>query len=271
MRQRSGMSLDCLRAGGGRQSGNLGTGDTRRHFAALAPSYARLRGGDFSPLTAALVREADLAGRKVLDVGCGTGRLLRELVDRYRVKPVGLDRSSEMIREARRLLGRAAELHVGAAEAMPVSSASVERAVMTMVAHHLDRPAAFREIHRVLTRGGLLAVASTDPEAVSGFWMAPLFSRSVEIDRQRFPTAQALLADLTAARFRATRVVPFEMERVFDRQTALAKLRGRAYSTFAFMSEDEYAEGLARAEQELPDTIAYTLRILIAVGARNGM
>ena len=203
-------------------------------------------------------------------MGCGTGRLLRELVDRYRVKPVGLDRSSEMIREARRLLGRAAELHVGAAEAMPVASASVERAVMTMVAHHLDRPAAFREIHRVLTRGGLLAVASTDPEAVSGFWMAPLFSRSVEIDRQRFPTAEALLADLTGARFRA-RVVPFEMERVFDRQTALAKLRGRAYSTFAFMSEDEYAEGLARAEQELPDTIAYTLRILIAVGARNGM
>jgi hypothetical protein len=46
-------------------------------------------------------------------------------------------------------------------------------------------------------------------------------------------------------------VVPFEMERVFDRRTALAKLRGRAYSTFAFMSDDEYAEGLARAEREL--------------------
>jgi ubiquinone/menaquinone biosynthesis C-methylase UbiE len=249
----------------------LATGDTRQHFAALAPSYARLRGGDVfvSPLTAALVREADLAGRTVLDVGCGTGRLLRELVDRYEVKPVGLDRSPEMIREARQLLGRAADLYVGAAESMPVPSASVERAVMTMVAHHLDRPAAFREIHRVLTPGGVLAVASTDPEALSGFWMAPLFSRYVEIDSQRFPTADALRADLVAARLRATHVVPFEMERVFDRQTALAKLRGRAYSTFAFMSDEEYAEGLARAEQELPDRIAYTLRILIAVGTRD--
>jgi ubiquinone/menaquinone biosynthesis C-methylase UbiE len=263
------MSLDCLRAAVVDNRGILGAGNTRQHFAALAPSYARLRGGDFSPLTAALVREADLAGRKVLDVGCGTGRLLRELVDRYQVKPVGLDRSSEMIREARQLLGRSAELHVGAAEAMPLSSASVERAVMTMVVHHLDRPAAFREINRVLGRGGLLAVSSTDPEAVSRFWIAPLFPRAVEIDSQRFPTAEALLADLTAARFRATRVVTFEMERVFDRQTALAKLRGRAYSTFAFMSDDEYAEGLARAERELPDTIASTLRILIAVGARD--
>jgi ubiquinone/menaquinone biosynthesis C-methylase UbiE len=215
------------------------------------------------------VREADLRARSVLDVGCGTGWLLRELVDRYEVRPVGLDRSPEMIREARQLLGQAAELHVGAAESMPISSASVERAVMTMVAHHLDRPKAFREIHRVLTPGGLLAVSSTDPTALSGFWMASLFSRSIEIDSQRFPTADALRAELAAAQFGATRVVPFEMKREFDRETALAKLRGRAYSTFAFMSDDEYAEGLARAEQELPDRIAYTLRILIAVGARD--
>ena len=232
----------------------------------MAPSYARLRDGDFSPLTAALAREADLAGRRVLDVGCGTGRLLRDLVDGYQVKPVGLDRSPEMIGEARDLLGDAAELHVGAAEAMPLSSGSVERAVMTMVAHLLDRPAAFREVRRVLTPGGRLVVSSTDPDAVSGFWIAPLFARFAEIDHQRFPTAEKLHADLAAAGFVATRVVPFEMERVFDRETALAKIRGRAYSTFAYMSDDEYAEGLARAERELPDRIVYTLRVLIAVG-----
>lgn len=222
-----------------------------------------------SPLTDALVREADLAGRKVLDVGCGTGRLLRELADRYGVGAVGIDRSPEMVSEARQLLGASAELHVGSAESLPLPDASVERAVMTMVAHHLDRPVAFREIHRVLTTGGKLAVASTDPDALSSFWMAPLFSRYVEIDSQRFPTAESLTADLTGAGFDACRVVPFEMERVFDRETALAKLRGRAYSSFAFMSEEEYAEGLRRAERELPETISYTLRILIAVGDRG--
>jgi ubiquinone/menaquinone biosynthesis C-methylase UbiE len=249
----------------------VATGDTREHFSKLAASYARLRGGTVfvSPLTDALVRDADLRGRRVLDVGCGTGRLLRELRDRYAVEPVGLDRSPEMIHEARQLLGDAAELHVGSAESIPLEDANVERAVLTMVAHHLDRPVAFREIHRVLTANGVLAVASTDPGALSTFWMAPLFPSYVDVDSQRFPTADRLRADFIHAGFDRLRVVPFELERVFDRETALAKLRGRAYSSFAFMSDEEYADGVARAERELPETIEYTLRILIAVGVRG--
>src|SRR5215212_5537219 len=102
----------------------------------------------------ALVREADLAGRRVLDAGCGTGRLLAELAQRYDVDPVRIDRSPEMIREARQLLGADAELHVAPAEALPLRSRSVARATMTMVAHHLDRLTAFREIHRVLVPRG---------------------------------------------------------------------------------------------------------------------
>jgi hypothetical protein len=60
------------------------------------------------------------------------------------------------------------------------------------------------------------------------------------------------------------------MERTFARETGLAKLRGRAYSTFAYMSDDEYREGLERAERELPAVIRYTLRLLIALGSRGG-
>lgn len=246
--------------------------DTRDHFAKLAPSYARLRGGDVfvSPLTEALVREARLERRRVLDVGCGTGRLLRELVDRYRVDAVGVDRSAEMIYEAHEVLGEAAELHVGAAEALPLPDESVERGVMTMVAHHLDRPLALGEMRRVLIPSGVLAIADTDPEALDGFWMASLFPSYVEIDRQRFPTAEQLRVDLGGAAYEDVRVLPFEMERTFARETGLAKLRGRAYSTFAYMSDDEYREGLERAERELPAVIRYTLRLLIALGSRGG-
>ena len=46
-------------------------------FGRLASSYDRLRPTDESwlELLDVLVREGDLVGRRVLDVGCGTGRL----------------------------------------------------------------------------------------------------------------------------------------------------------------------------------------------------
>jgi ubiquinone/menaquinone biosynthesis C-methylase UbiE len=245
--------------------------DTRDHFAKLAPSYDALRssGVGVNPITEVLAREADLRQRRVLDVGCGTGDLLRELTSRYGVHGVGIDRSPEMIREARRLLRDSAELYVGAAESIPLDDQSVERALMTMVVHLLDRSLAFREVHRVLGPQGRLAVASTDPEAVGTFWIAPWFPSYLDIESNRFPSAQQLEIDFRDAGFRALKVVPFAVPRVFDRETALAKLRGRAYSTFAFMSEEEFKEGVARAERELPPVIDYTLRMQITIGVSS--
>ena len=47
------------------------------------------------------------------------------------------------------------------------------------------------------------------------------------------------------------------------RDDALAKIRGRHISTFQLIPEHEYAEGLARAERELPERIDYRLEMLV--------
>ena len=54
------------------------------------------------------------------------------------------------------------------------------------------------------------------------------------------------------------------------REQDLAKIRGRAFSTFDLIPEDEYRDGLARAERELPETTRYHHEWLIAVGSRRG-
>jgi len=51
------------------------------------------------------VAEGDLRGRRVLDVGCGTGQLALALVDRG-AKVWGVDPSSEMLEQARSAAGR---------------------------------------------------------------------------------------------------------------------------------------------------------------------
>ena len=240
------------------------------HFDRLASQYSRLRASpDYvDPLTEAVVELGDLRGGRVLDVGCGPGTVLRVLTRVFDVTGVGLDASPKMIEAARREAPDVAEFHVGRAEDLSFGDASFHAALMRLVVHHLDRPASFAEILRVLGPAGRLVISTSDPAAFAGYWMEPYFPSYVEIDSGRFPSGEALRRELEAAGFRSIQVVPFELDRRFSRADALAKLRGRAYSTFALMSEEDYERGLAAAERGLPDEIAYTLRLLNVVGVR---
>ncbi len=71
-------------------------------FGKIARRYDELRdlGELWWELVDVLVREADLRGRRVLDVGCGTGRLAAALAERHGCKVWGVDPSPEMIEVA---------------------------------------------------------------------------------------------------------------------------------------------------------------------------
>ncbi len=82
-------------------------------FGRIAPRYDELRniGERWPELVDVLVQEGDLRGRRVLDVGSGTGRLASLLVERYGCKVWGVDPEPEMIEVARAKVppGRRAE------------------------------------------------------------------------------------------------------------------------------------------------------------------
>ena len=241
-----------------------------QHFDRLASRYSRLRASpdDVDPLTEAVVELGDLRGRRVLDVGCGPGTVLVQLTRAFGVDGVGLDASSKMIEAARRETPDLAELHVGRAETLPFADGSFDAALMRLVVHHVDRPKAFVELVRVLRPGGRLVVTTSDPDAFGSFWMAPYFPSYVEIERERFPSGETLHRELEVAGFAAVEIAPFVLERRFSRAEALEKLRGRAYSTFALMSDEEYEHGLVAAEARLPAEVAYELRLLNVLGVR---
>ena len=71
-------------------------------FGALARHYDDLRPADANwwEVFHALVTEGELLGRRVLDVGCGTGRFAHELSGRG-ARVWGVDPSDEMLAEAR--------------------------------------------------------------------------------------------------------------------------------------------------------------------------
>ncbi len=102
----------------------------------------------------------------LLDVGCGTGRLLRSAARRWPdAHLIGVDPASGMVAVARELMPQAT-FESGEAEQLPLPDASIDAALSTMSFHHWqDQPAGVREIARVLRPGGCFVLADVSAPA----------------------------------------------------------------------------------------------------------
>jgi ubiquinone/menaquinone biosynthesis C-methylase UbiE len=236
-------------------------------FARLAERYDELRplDGPWLETVERMVELGDLRGRRVLDVGCGTGRLAIMLAESYTAKVWGVDPEPAMLDVARR---KAPQLgwKLGRAEDLPFRDAWFGGAVVNLVLQHVDRPAAFAEILRVLTAGGRVVVSTPDPAGIDHDWIARFFPSYLEIELARFPPAETIQRELLTAGFAETAVERFEFRRRLSREFALERIRGRSFSTFDLLPPDEYEAGLARAERELPDTVEYVNEWLLVAG-----
>ena len=234
-------------------------------FAKRAAVYDRLRPYDdnWREVAETMIREADLTGRRVLDIGCGTGRFLAQLVPL--AKAWGVDASPEMLEVARTRAG-VAGLKLGTAEQLPFKDGWFERATMWLVAHLVDRPRAFAEVRRVLAAEGRFAVATFDPSYFDAFWLNELFPSMEAADRERFPTAAELEEALREAGFEP-RLLRLSQRGSLTRTVALERIRGKHISTFDLISDEEYEAGLARAERDLPERVDYRVEWLVAVAS----
>jgi len=106
---------------------------------------------------AAVAAEIDGA-RRVLDLGCGNGTYLAELIARESVATaVGADLSSEMLAAARRRLGARVELVQSNAAALAFRPESFDVVLMSHVLQLVsDLDACTADVARVLTHGGHL-------------------------------------------------------------------------------------------------------------------
>lgn len=105
-------------------------------------------------------------GHRVLDVGCGTGNLLRSVGKRHpKADLVGLDPDPKALARAGRKARRAGvtvRLDRGFAQELPYPDGSFDRVFSSLMLHHLDsvsKDALLAEVHRVLRPDGLLVLA----------------------------------------------------------------------------------------------------------------
>ena len=128
----------------------------------------------------------DIRGKTVLDLGCGSGESLVPLARRG-AHVIGIDISPELIRLARQRLsgyGLAATLQEGSAYATGLADESVDIVFSMALLHHLELPAARKEIYRILRPGGLFVLRE------------PIrFSRTMNVLRRLFPAPKGDISD----------------------------------------------------------------------------
>lgn len=151
------------------------------------PFYRRVHAAVMSEVT---------APRSLLDIGCGTGQLLGDLVDRFpAARAIGVDLSRHMLAVARRRLPARTGLVCCNVYALPLADHAVELALSTISYHwYLEPQRALAEVHRVVAPGGRFVLATL---------VAPV---PAELRTMRVTTVDGIAGQLAAAGFQVERV-----------------------------------------------------------------
>jgi ubiquinone/menaquinone biosynthesis C-methylase UbiE len=112
----------------------------------------------------------------VLDIGSGTGLLLRKAAERFpSAQLTGIDAAEDMVRVARALVPEGAPVHFAQAfaEQLPFPDASFDLVVTSMSFHHwADQQKALSEARRVLSPGGVFVLADLLAAGPAGIFLA---------------------------------------------------------------------------------------------------
>ena len=173
-----------------------------RVFSAAA-GYDRFVGRFAAPLAPVFADFAGIRpGQRVLDVGCGPGALLGELVGRLgEGSAMGVE-PSDAFAAAARARHPAAGVEIGTAEKLPFPDHSFDAALAQLVVHFMSDPVGgLREMARVTRPGGTVAACVWDHAGGTGplelFWSAVReFDPEVDDESGRVGTRQGQLCEL---------------------------------------------------------------------------
>jgi ubiquinone/menaquinone biosynthesis C-methylase UbiE len=227
-----------------------------RPFELVADVYERARPEYPRDAVAWLAEELDLrAGRKVLDLGAGTGKLTRQLLETG-ARAVAVEPGDAMRAELVRAVPEAEALP-GSAEEIPLPDDSVDAVAVGQAFHWFRHDEALPEIHRVLKAGGGIALIWNARDQESALQrdvnelleslvvppdraVAPDSSRALvesdlfgPVEERRFRFSQELDADALADRIASISFVasaPADVRAQIDSQlrTIVEQLGGRA-------------------------------------------
>ena len=148
----------------------------RREYRVLAASYDRIWARYIRDSTALALAEFPTSpALRVLDIGCGTGVLLRRALDADATRSaIGVDITVHMLRHAAQRLPSTVPLVCASGDTVPLRTASADLVVSTNALHYMRDPMGMlREAYRLLVPGGTVIVG----DWCRDYWTMRAFDR----------------------------------------------------------------------------------------------
>ena len=215
----------------------------------LAAEYARHR--RVHPLVLQNLLLTAVLGRssRVLEIGCGSGNYIAAIQEATGCSSWGVDPSAQMLAEARKR-SASVTFQVGEAERLDLGNEAFDLVFSVDVIHHVtDRPAFFREAHRVLRKGGRICTA-TDSEWIVRHRepLAVYFPETADVDLDRYPAIAELREAMNDCSFGE---IGENMVEFAYRRTDLYAYRNKAFSVLHLIPDEAFLRGIERMEQDL--------------------
>lgn len=220
----------------------------------LAEVYdRRYERSDYSPVLQLLL-DFTRGGKRLLEIGCGTGQWLSELAKAVH-DVVGLDPSRNMLRIAMEK-SRQPMLIQGCAESIPFRTGTIDRFFCVNAFHHFRGKERFMvEARRVLRdRGGILIIGLDPHTGLDHWWIYDYFPQVIDVDKQRYPSAVSLRRSLQETGFiNCDTIEALHMPIKLSARSALQsrRLEKTTTSQLTVLTDEEYNAGLGRLMRDI--------------------
>jgi SAM-dependent methyltransferase len=189
----------------------------------------------------------------LLDLGCGTGNYTAAM--QQKAKSVfGIDLSKGMIEQAKAKFPEI-EFICGDVSDLPFDSETFNGVFAIQVLHHVKNKEIFlKEAHRVLRKGGHIAIDSCSHEQMRACWYFDYFPEGLKKDLARIPDSKEIASFLETTGFSNVGIEISYQDVSVDHDVPeryLDKKYRDGISTFALLSEEDVQSGCEKIKVDI--------------------